>query len=235
MNLVFKELVWQPYPTGEVCFTNKPKSTFVAATVKVHTSLPATFPQYSKGNRHRWKGSSVSLPICFLDLLHSTAKQNANYSGDFWSRDSWTDDQVVYLQIGHQLATSFWQLLPWIRFKVVVWKSSLPTFSLLQEDIHFPSLVLIKSQNSEHSWKTLVLFNSSALLLTTDFWSVFRVRASAERQTHTCISSLSLCGCSCLTWGVTIAGWGIPVVWGPGGPGIIWCENLGKENKYRDS
>lgn len=50
-------------------------------------------------------------------------------------------------------------------------------------------------------------------------------------QTHTCIRSLSVWGCSCLTWGVTIAGWGMPVVWGPGGPGIIWWENLKKERK----
>lgn len=52
-----------------------------------------------------------------------------------------------------------------------------------------------------------------------------------QTQTHTCIRSLSVWGCSCLTWGVTIAGWGMPVVWGPGGPGIIWWENLKKERK----
>lgn len=45
----------------------------------------------------------------------------------------------------------------------------------------------------------------------------------------TCIRSLSVWGCSCLTWGVTIAGWGMPVVWGPGGPGIMWWENLDME------
>lgn len=38
-------------------------------------------------------------------------------------------------------------------------------------------------------------------------------------------------GCSCLTWGVTIAGWGMPVVWGPGGPGIMWWENLCRERR----
>lgn len=53
-----------------------------------------------------------------------------------------------------------------------------------------------------------------------------------QMQTYTCIRSLSVWGCSCLTWGVTIAGWGMPVVWGPGGPGIMWWENL-KEGKRR--
>lgn len=52
-----------------------------------------------------------------------------------------------------------------------------------------------------------------------------------QRRTHTCIRSLSVWGCSCLTWGVTIAGWGMPVVWGPGGPGIMWWENLKEGNK----
>lgn len=43
--------------------------------------------------------------------------------------------------------------------------------------------------------------------------------------THMCMMSVS-CRGSCLTCGLTMAGWGIPVAWGPGGPGTMWCENL---------
>lgn len=55
-------------------------------------------------------------------------------------------------------------------------------------------------------------------------------RSQVERgRTYTCIRSLSVWECSC--YKEATAGWGMPVVWGPGGPGIIW-ENL-KEGKPR--
>lgn len=44
-------------------------------------------------------------------------------------------------------------------------------------------------------------------------------------KTHMCMMSVS-CRGSCLICGLTMAGWGIPVACGPGGPGTMWCENL---------
>lgn len=99
-----------------------------------------------------------------------------------------------------------------------------------------PFFSYIRGQNSERSREAFLFFSFVLdLAMSSDSISsqtVIERGLGAERQTHTCISSLSLCGCSCFTWGVTIAGWGIPVVWGPGGPGIMWCENL-KEKKQR--
>lgn len=54
--------------------------------------------------------------------------------------------------------------------------------------------------------------------------------AGGGATTHMCIRSVS-CGGSCLI-GLTIAGWGIPVAWGPGGPGTMWCGNLRTESNY---
>lgn len=51
------------------------------------------------------------------------------------------------------------------------------------------------------------------------------MKALCVCTTHMCMMSVS-CGGSCLTCGLTMAGWGIPVAWGPGGPGTMWCENL---------
>ncbi|TNN89406.1 hypothetical protein EYF80_000009 [Liparis tanakae] len=49
---------------------------------------------------------------------------------------------------------------------------------------------------------------------------------AAERRVDDRASSTPSNRGSCLTWGLTMAGWGIPVAWGPWGPGTMWCENL---------
>lgn len=54
------------------------------------------------------------------------------------------------------------------------------------------------------------------------------VCVQSELGTYMCMMSVS-CKGSCLTCGLTMAGWGIPVAWGPGGPGTMWCENLQEE------
>lgn len=54
---------------------------------------------------------------------------------------------------------------------------------------------------------------------------VGRRGASRLFKTHMCMMSVS-CRGSCLICGLTMAGWGIPVACGPGGPGTMWCENL---------